>query len=40
MTGKTLGPILQKHIGEHAALMTDEAEVYKRIGPSSLKTTT
>jgi transposase-like protein len=32
VTAKTLRPIMQKHIAEHAALMTDEARVYKTIG--------
>lgn len=32
VTAKTLKPILQKHISEQAALVTDEAAVYKKIG--------
>jgi transposase-like protein len=32
VTAKTLHPILKKHLAEHAALMTDEAAVYKKIG--------
>lgn len=32
VNAKTLRPILQKHIAEHAALVTDEANVYKKIG--------
>ncbi len=31
VTVKTVRPILQKHISEHAALMTDEAAIYKQI---------
>lgn len=32
VTAKTLRPILKKHLAEHAALVTDEAAVYKKIG--------
>ena len=32
VTGATLRPLMQKHISEKAALMTDEAAVYKKIG--------
>lgn len=32
VTGKTLKPILQKHIAKDAKLMTDEAKVYVKIG--------
>ena len=32
VTAKTLHPILKKHLAEQAALMTDEAAVYKKIG--------
>jgi transposase-like protein len=32
VTAKTVYPILKKHIAEHAALMTDEAALYKTIG--------
>ncbi|MDP3611518.1 MAG: IS1595 family transposase, partial [Rubrivivax sp.] len=32
VTAKTLKPIMQKHISAQAALMTDEAKVYNKIG--------
>ncbi|MDP1901811.1 MAG: IS1595 family transposase [Rubrivivax sp.] len=32
VTAKTVRPIMEKHISEHAALMTDEAAIYKKIG--------
>lgn len=32
VTGKTLRPILTKHLAEHAALVTDQAAVYKKLG--------
>lgn len=32
VTAKTVRPIMEKHISEHAALMTDEAAIYKNIG--------
>jgi transposase-like protein len=32
VTAKTVRPIMVKHISEHAALMTDEAAMYKKIG--------
>lgn len=32
VTGKTLKPILQKHVSKDANLMTDESKVYKKIG--------
>lgn len=32
VTAKTVRPIMAKHISEHAALMTGEAAIYKKIG--------
>jgi len=33
VTAKTLRSVMTKHVSEQAALMTDEAAVYKQIGP-------
>lgn len=32
VTAKTVRGVMQKHLSEHAALMTDEAAIYKKIG--------
>ncbi len=32
VTAGTVGDVMKKHVSEHAALMTDEAAIYKKIG--------